>query len=444
MPSVYIKTFGCQMNDYDSGKMRAQLAADGFTAAEEPGDADLVIVNTCSIREKPEQKLHSFLGTVLPQKKVRPVTVAIAGCVAQMAGKELYRKYPKVDLVFGPDAVHRIREMVEESKVRRVLDVDFFAEDTYPFPTDVDPDSSSVAGFVTIQKGCDNKCTFCIVPSTRGAEVSRPADEVVDEVRRLVDRGVTEITLIGQNVNSYGLKIISQGPGASLQPTFSELLRRVHEVPGLEVLRYTTSHPRDMGDDVVACYRELPKLADHLHLPVQSGSDRVLRRMKRYYTRAHYLDVVARLRAARPSLVLTTDVIVGFPGESDADFDETMTLLETVRFEGSFSFVYSPRPGTPALRLLDEAIPIGVANERLQRFQAVQRRIQLEAHRTLVGATLSVLADGPAAHDEGVVCGRTSGFKTVNFPGSEADRGRWVSVRVGAAYANTLRGERVG
>ncbi len=441
MPSVYIKTFGCQMNDYDSGKMRAQLAADGFTPAESAGDADLVIVNTCSIREKPEQKLHSFLGTVLPQKKVRPVTVAIAGCVAQMAGKELYRKYPKVDLVFGPDAVHRIREMVEESKVRRVLDVDFFGEDTYPFPTDVDPDDQSVAGFVTIQKGCDNKCTFCIVPTTRGVEVSRPAADILEEVRRLVDRGVTELTLIGQNVNSYGLKANAAGAG---EPTFSELLRRVHEVPGLDVLRYTTSHPRDMGDDVVACYRDLPKLADHLHLPVQSGSDRVLRRMKRFYTREVYLGLVERLRAARPSLVLTTDVIVGFPGESDEDFAETLSLLEIVRFQGSFSFMFSPRPGTPALRLMDDAVPDSVANTRLQAFQRAQRRIQVEEHKKLVGDTVRVLVDGPSAHDEGVMCGRTSGFKTVNFPASmDLTRGTWVDVRVGAAYANTLRGERV-
>ncbi|MSP54837.1 MAG: tRNA (N6-isopentenyl adenosine(37)-C2)-methylthiotransferase MiaB [Myxococcales bacterium] len=447
MPSVYIKTFGCQMNDYDSGKMRAQLAADGFIAADEPGDADLVIVNTCSIRDKPEQKLHSFLGTVLPQKKVRPVTVAIAGCVAQMAGKELYKKYPSVDMVFGPDAVHRIREMVEESKVRRVLDVDFFGEDTYPFPTDVDPGDGggSVAGFVTIQKGCDNKCTFCVVPSTRGVEVSRPAVEIVDEVQRLCDRGVTEITLIGQNVNSYGLKLGAPGlvgeRATQPQPAFAELLRRVHEVEGLELLRYTTSHPRDMGDDVIACYRDLPKLADHLHLPVQSGADRVLRRMKRFYTREVYLDVVARLRAARPSLVLTTDVIVGFPGESDADFEETVTLLEAVRFQGSFSFIFSPRPGTSALRLMDDAIPAGVASARLTRFQAVQRTIQLEEHRGMVGRTVPVLVDGPSAHDEGVACGRTSSFKTVNFPASDdVIRGSWVNVVIGVAYANTLRG----
>jgi tRNA-2-methylthio-N6-dimethylallyladenosine synthase len=438
MPRVYIKEFGCQMNEYDSGKIRASLAHDGYTPAEDVDDADLVIVNTCSVREKPEQKLHSFLGTVLPQKRRRPLTVAIAGCVAQMAGKELYRKYPGVDLVFGPDGVNRVRDLVSQSQTRRVLDTTFDDPEGYAFSTDVDPAAGrGISAFVTIQKGCDNKCTFCIVPSTRGVEVSRPADEVVAEVRALVARGVREITLIGQNVNSYGLKV----PG---MPTFADLLRRVHDVEGVEILRYTTSHPRDMGDDVVACYRDLPRLASHLHLPVQSGSDRVLRRMKRFYTRAHYLDLVARLRAARPDLVLTTDIITGFPGETDADFDDTMSLLDAVGFHGAFSFRYSPRPGTPALRLLEDAVPDEVSGARLTRFQDRQRAIALAVHQAMIGSVVPVLVEGPSAHDEGVMCGRTSTFKTVNFPGGDDLVGSWVDVRIGAAYTNTLRGERVG
>ncbi len=437
MPRVYVKTFGCQMNEYDSGKMRAQLAPAGFVPTDDIDDADLVIVNTCSIREKPEQKLHSFLGRVLPAKRVRPLTVAVAGCVAQMDGQRIFRKYPGVDLVFGPDAVARTRELVEAARTRRVLDTEFFASDGYPFPSDLDPDAvGQVSAFVTIQKGCDNKCTFCIVPSTRGGEVSRPADEVVAEVESLTARGVREITLIGQNVNSYGLKV----PG---MPTFADLLRRVHDVPGLELLRYTTSHPRDMGDDVVACYRDLPKLASHLHLPVQSGSDRVLRRMKRFYGRARYLEVVEALRAARPDLALTTDIITGFPGESDEDFEHTMTLLEEVRFEASFSFKYSARPGTPALRLVDEAVSDEVAGARLERFQARQREIQLEAHRALEGTVQRVLVEGPSAHDDGVVCGRTSTFKTVNFPGDTSLVGQWADVRVLRGFTNSLRGERV-
>lgn len=437
MPRVYLQSFGCQMNDYDAGKMRAQLARDGWEPTEELHDADLVIVNTCSVREKPEQKLHSFLGRVLPERRRRGMTVAVAGCYAQLDGERLFKKYPAVDLVFGPDAVHRVRELVAEARTRRVLDLDVHADEHYPFPTDVDPDAEGkVAGFVTIQKGCDNKCTFCIVPATRGVEVSRPPEEVVAEVRALVERGVRDVTLIGQNVNSYGTKV----PG---MPVFAELLRRVHAVEGLEVLRYTTSHPRDMGDDVVECYRELPKLASHLHLPVQSGSDRVLRRMKRFYTRARYLEVVAKLRAARPDLVFTTDVITGFPGETEADFAATMSLLEEVRFHASFSFRYSPRPGTAALRLLDEAVPAEVAQERLERFQARQREIALEEHRKLVGTVVRVLVEGPSANDPGVVCGRTSTFKTVNFPGDPAMAGTWQAVRVGAAFPNTLRGERV-
>lgn len=438
MPRVYLQSFGCQMNDYDAGKMRALLANDGWEPTEELHDADLVIVNTCSVREKPEQKLHSFLGRVLPERRRRGMMVAVAGCYAQVDGERLFKKYPAVDLVFGPDSVHRVRELVAEAKTRRVLDIDPYAHDHYPFPTDVDPDAAGrVAAFVTIQKGCDNKCTFCIVPATRGVEVSRPPDEVVAEARALVARGVKDLTLIGQNVNSYGLKV----PG---MPPFSELLRRVHAVEGLEVLRYTTSHPRDMGDDVVACYRELPRLASHLHLPVQSGSDRVLRRMKRFYTRGRYLELVAKLREARPVLVLTTDVIAGFPGETDEDFDQTMSLLEEVRFQASFSFRYSPRPGTAALRLLDEEVPAEVAQARLERFQARQRELALEEHRKLVGTVVDVLVEGPSASDPGVVCGRTSTFKTVNFPGDPAEAGRWRRVRVGAASPNTLRGEAVG
>ena len=437
MPRVYIKTFGCQMNEYDSGKMRALLGKDGFEATEELSDADVVLVNTCSVREKPEQKLHSFLGRVLPMKRQRRVTVGIAGCMAQVDGDRLFKKYPNVDLVFGPDAVSRIGEMVATAGTQRVLDTEFLGEEGYPFPSDVDPDASRrVGAFVTIQKGCDNKCTFCIVPATRGEEVSRPLADVLDEVRRLVDTGVKEITLLGQNVNSYGLKV----PG---HPTFAELLRAVAAMPGVELIRYTTSHPRDIGDDVVDCYRDLPNLASHLHLPVQSGSDRVLRRMKRFYTRAHYLEVVAKLRAVRPDFVLSTDIITGFPGESDADFDETMSLLEAVRFHASFSFAYTARPNTPALRLLDEAIPEAVAQARLERFQARQRQIALEEHAALVGTVQRVLVEGPSAHDEGVICGRTSTFKTINFPGDPATTGTWATVRVTRGFANTLRGERV-
>ncbi|MDP6934597.1 MAG: tRNA (N6-isopentenyl adenosine(37)-C2)-methylthiotransferase MiaB [Myxococcota bacterium] len=437
MKRVYIKTFGCQMNVYDSGKMRALLARDGYEYTDDPEQADLVIVNTCSIREKPEHKLHSLLGELRPMKSERPLTLAIAGCVAQQDGQKLFRKYGDVDLVFGPDGVPRIRELVAEAQARRVLDTQFLEPQAYPFATDLDPSASdSVGAFVTIQKGCDNKCTFCIVPSTRGIEVSRPSRQVLEEVAGLVGQGVREITLIGQNVNSYGLKMPQE-------LNFAELVRAVAQVPGVERLRYTTSHPRDMGQDVIQAYRDLPNLTSHLHLPVQSGSTRVLRRMKRFYTRERYIDVVASLRAARPDIVFTTDFIVGFPGESDEDFEETLSLLREVRFQGSFSFKYSPRPGTPALRLLDDAVPDSVASERLSRLQALQHEISLAANRELEGQVVEVLVEGPSRYDDAVVCGRTSTFKMVNFPGSWDLVGQTVPVTVLRGATHSLRGEQI-
>ena len=305
---VFIHTLGCQMNEYDSGKMRAKLALDGWRTTDRPEEADLILVNTCSIREKAVDKMHSALGEHRRRKREgQEVLIGIAGCVAQERGEELMRRYPDVDLVFGPDGVPGVRSLVARASAgERVRDTDPLDLEAYPFASEVDPNASGVSAFVTIQKGCDNHCTFCIVPQTRGVEVSRPHAEIVAEARELVGRGVKEIVLIGQNVNSYGLKV----PG---EHTFAQLLYAVADVEGVERIRYTTSHPRDMGDDVIAAYRDLPQLASHLHLPVQSGSNRVLRRMKRYYTRERYLAVVDALREARPDLVLTTDIIVGFP-----------------------------------------------------------------------------------------------------------------------------------
>ncbi len=437
---VFIKTFGCQMNAYDSTKMRALLAKDGYVPTDDPEEADLILVNTCSVREKPEHKLHSFLGEVkhLRQDGTR---IGIAGCMAQHAGEQLFRKYRKhVDLVFGPDQVPRVRDLVERSSRERVLDNTFLDAADYAFVADLEPvaaNRSQVGTFVTIQKGCDNKCTFCIVPATRGVEVSRPSADILGEVRACAARGTREFTLIGQNVNSYGLK-------ASGEPTFAELLHAVAEIEGVERIRYTTSHPRDMGADVVRAYRDLPQLTSHLHLPVQSGSDRVLRRMKRFYTREHYLRLVEDLRDARPDLSLTTDVIVGFPGETDSDFEQTMTLLDEVGFEGSFSFKYSPRPGTAALRLKDPEIEPAVASERLARFQAGQRVLQLDSNRALEGQVHEVLVEGPSKWDPEVVCGRTGTFKMVNFPGAPDLIGRTVPVEITRGFVNSLRGERAG
>jgi tRNA-2-methylthio-N6-dimethylallyladenosine synthase len=436
---VFFHTFGCQMNEYDTGKMRAQLKLDGYEVTPEAGDADLILVNTCSIRDKAEQKMHSALGEYRAMKRDRPVVIGIAGCVAQQEGDTLLKRYSDIDLVFGPDAIPHVRQLVREATAgRRVLDTEFLDLETYPFVSDLDPAAEGrIGAFVTIQKGCDNKCTFCIVPTTRGVEVSRPHDEILDEVRGLVATGVKEITLIGQNVNSYGLK----RPGGI---PFAELLYRVHDVPGVEIIRYTTSHPRDVTPDLVQAYADLPKLASQLHLPVQSGSDRVLKRMKRLYTVDRYREVVAALKAARPDLVLSTDVIVGFPGETDEDFEGTMALLDEVGFVASFSFKYSPRPGTPALKLEDrDPIPDDVASARLDRYQRRQRQLSLQWHRSLEGTVQRVLVEGWSRHDPGVICGRTSTFAMINFPGDLSPVGSWVDVKVTRGFTNSARGERV-
>jgi len=434
---VYFHTFGCQMNVYDTGKMRAQLAADGFVETEAPEEADLVLLNTCSIREKAVDKMLSNLGEHRRRKREgQKVTIGIAGCVAQERGEELMARFPDVDLVFGPDGVPVVSDLVAAAmKGERVIDTDFLDLDNYPFVDQVDPSVHGVSSFVTIQKGCDNKCTFCIVPSTRGVEVSRPAEAIVQETRDLVERGVKDIVLIGQNVNSYGLK-------QSGCPTFAQLLYLVADVPGVERIRYTTSHPRDMGDDVVQAYRDLPQLTSHLHLPVQSGSNKILRRMKRYYTREHFLEVVAKLKDARPDLVLTTDIIVGFADESEEDFEQTMTLLDEVGFVGSFSFKYSPRPGTPALKMA-WSVPAEVASERLTRYQTRQRELSLAWHRSLEGQQVDILIEGPSRHDEGVICGRTSTHVMVNVPGDLALVGQTVRAKVTRGFTHSTRGELV-
>ena len=436
--SVFFHTFGCQMNEYDTGKMRAQLAGGGYRVVADATEADLILVNTCSIREKAVEKMHSALGEYRRLKRQgQPLLIGIAGCVAQQEGEALLERYPDIDLVFGPDGVPHIHQLIAEARAgRRVLDTQFLDLETYPFVSDLDPTAGDTVGaFVTIQKGCDNRCTFCIVPTTRGSEASRPSGEIVAEVRGLVARGVQEITLIGQNVNSYGLKVAGE-------VTFAQLLYEVAAVPGVGRIRYTTSHPRDMGDDVVRAYRDLPTLADHLHLPVQSGSNSVLRRMKRFYTRERYLEVIDALRRARPSLALTTDIIVGFPGETDDDFEQTMTLLEAAGVITAFSFKYSPRPGTPALRLKDDVDPV-VAQARLVRLQAALRDRSVAWHREHEGRTQRVLVEGWSRHDAGVVCGRTSANAMINFPGGLELAGQWVDVRVTRGFTHSCRGELV-
>jgi tRNA-2-methylthio-N6-dimethylallyladenosine synthase len=422
------------MNVVDSGRMLALLALDGFVSADSPDGADLVIINTCSVRAKPEHKLRSLLGTLRGGPRSR--LLAVAGCTAQVEGARILKEHPHVDLVFGPDAIPRIRDLVREAARRRVLDTRTDDPSAPAFVPDLPPDAAGrVTALVTIQKGCDRRCTYCIVPRTRGGEVSRPSVEVLDEVRRLTDLGARDITLIGQNVDAYGRKT----PG---EIDFADLLGRVHEVSGVLRLRFTTSHPRDLSDRVVDAFRSLPRLADHLHLPVQSGSDRVLHRMGRGYDRASYLDRVASLRAARPGISLTTDFITGFPGETEADFADTLSILEEVGFEGSFSFVFSPRPGTPAA-ILHGRDPVdgSVALTRLLRLQAAQARIATASLQALVGRVMDVLVEGPSLHDADVVAGRTSCFRMVNLPGGSELAGRIVPVRISRAAAHSLLGE---
>jgi tRNA-2-methylthio-N6-dimethylallyladenosine synthase len=395
---VHIKSFGCQMNVYDSHRMADTLAPEGFAETARPEDADLVILNTCHIREKAVEKVYSEIGRIREMKEAagrdgRRLMIAVAGCVAQAEGKEIIRRAGAVDLVVGSQNYHRLPEMI--SRARRgdkVVDTEFPVEDK--FEALAGPKREAIAkrgisAFVTVQEGCDKFCTFCVVPYTRGVEISRPVEKIVAEVERLADAGVREVTLIGQNVNAYhGLDV--DGTTASL----GKLLRRLSSVPDILRLRYTTSHPRDMDDDLIAAHTELPELMPYVHLPVQSGSDRILEVMNRKHTRRDYLQVIERLRAARNDLAFTSDFIVGFPRETEADFCETLSLIDDVGFAGAYSFMYSARPGTPAADM-DDQVPQKEKAERLQRLQAVITRRQRAFNAGFAGREMDVLLEKP-------------------------------------------------
>jgi tRNA-2-methylthio-N6-dimethylallyladenosine synthase len=440
---LFVQNFGCQMNDYDVERMREVLGARGYDAAATADEADLIVINTCSVREKAEAKVASAAGRYRELKAERPgVMVAIGGCVAQQEGARLLKRIPVADFTFGPDQIPSLPELLE----RRARDGRFAAtevtevEDYRFLSAEPRPGQVPVTALVTIQKGCDNHCAFCVVPATRGREVSRPWREVVAEVERFVAAGAREVTLIGQNVNSYH-GVGGDNPHGDCDD-FAELLARVDRVPGLLRLRYTTSHPHDFSDQVADAFRDLPRLCAWLHLPVQSGSSRTLKRMVRDYTREQYLRQIEYVKSVCPDISLSTDIIVGYPGETDSDFAETLSLLETVRYDSIYSFEYSERPDTPALKLaLRDNVSDAVKAERLQAVQSLQKGITAERLSRWIGREVEVLVEGDSARYPGQLCGRTTGNEMVNFAGPPSLTGQLVPVRIVAARGHTLVGE---
>ena len=433
---LFIKTYGCQMNVYDSERMAEALGAKGYVTTEVAEEADMVLLNTCHIREKAAEKVYSDLGRLRPLKAANPdLKIGVAGCVAQAEGEEILRRMPLVDLVVGPQSYHRLPEMVEAKG--RVIDTDFPEEDKF----DHLPERKALRGptaFLTVQEGCDKFCAFCVVPYTRGAEVSRPASRLLAEARDLVSRGVREITLLGQNVNGYH----GEGPSDLGGGTWGlgRLIRELAAIDGVERLRYTTSHPNDMDDDLIAAHAEVPQLMPYLHLPVQSGSDRILKAMNRKHTAEQYLRLIERIRAARPDILLTSDFIVAFPGETDADFEDTMNLIRAVGYGAAFSFKYSARPGTPAAEkpeLLAE-----VADARLHTLQALILDQQRAAQAAMVGREVGVLYE-KVGRLPGQMVGKSDHLHAVHVYDPTGKVGELVRVRIAASAPNSLGGERI-
>jgi tRNA-2-methylthio-N6-dimethylallyladenosine synthase len=440
-PRLYIRTFGCQMNEYDSDKMADVLhQAEGFELTEAPEEADVLLFNTCSVREKAQERVFHDLGRVRGLKAANPaLIIGVGGCVASQEGAAIVRRAPHVDIVFGPQTLHRLPELIARRRATGRPQVDVSFPEVEKFDHLPPPRVEGPSAFVSIMEGCSKYCSFCVVPYTRGEEVSRPFDDVLTEVADLADQGVKEITLLGQNVNAYRG---TMGPGERHGEIadFATLLEYLAEIPGLERIRFTTSHPKEMTGRLVEAYARIPKLVSQLHLPVQSGSDRVLAAMKRGYTALEYKSIVRRLRAIRPGLSLSSDFIVGFPGETEADFNETLRLVDEVGFDGSFSFLYSPRPGTPAASFPDH-VPAGAAQARLARLQsAIDAGYQAHSER-MVGGVERALVTGCAARGGGELCARTENNRVVNFRGDAALIGSYVDVRISAAKPHSLGGE---
>jgi len=434
---LYIKTFGCQMNEYDSEKMADVLhAAYGVESTDDPALADIILFNTCSVREKAQEKVFHDLGRVRHLKENNPnLLIGVGGCVASQEGKAIVSRAPFVDVVFGPQTLHRLPQLIENRKATGRPQVDISFPEIEKFDHLPPARTEGVTAFVSIMEGCSKYCSFCVVPYTRGEEVSRPLIDVLTEIAVLADQGIKEITLLGQNVNAY-LGIMDDGEIAD----FALLLEYLHEIPGIERIRYTTSHPKEFTTRLIEAYRNLPKLVNHLHLPVQSGSDRILAAMKRGYSILEYKSIIRKLRAIRPDISLSSDFIVGFPGETEADFAATMQLIEELNFDESYSFVYSPRPGTPAADLSDET-PQEVKLERLHRLQA---QINIQARKisqNMVGSTQRILLEGTSKKNAEEFSGRTDNNRVVNLMSSPDHVGRFINVRITEARSHTLRGE---
>lgn len=441
---VFIKTYGCQMNVYDSQRMTDALAADGYTATDAIGEADLVLLNTCHIREKAAEKVYSELGRIRDMKAERAagagreMLIGVAGCVAQAEGAEIIRRSPAVDLVIGPQTYHRLPDVL--ARVRggeKIVETEYAIEDKFehlPQPKRAELIKRGVTAFLTVQEGCDKFCTFCVVPYTRGSEVSRPVAQIIAEAERLAEAGVREVTLLGQNVNAW------HGEGDNgAEWGLGRLLFRLSEIPGLARLRYTTSHPRDMDDELIAAHRDLPSLMPYLHLPVQSGSNRILKAMNRRHTAKDYLALLDRIRAARPDIALSGDFIVGFPGETEADFEATMELVRQVNYASAFSFKYSPRPGTPGADMPDH-VPETVKDERLQRLQALLLKQQQDFGLSLVGSTVDTLIEKPG-RQAGQKVGRSPWLQPVIVDEKAGEIGDIIKVRITKTGYNSLFAE---
>ena len=438
MGKLFLRTFGCQMNEYDSEKIAEVLReSEGLEAASRPEDADLIVFNTCSVREKAQEKVFADLGRIKHLKQARPgVMIAVGGCVASQEGGAIVQRAPYVDVVFGPQTLHRLPQLLARRRESGQPQVDVSFPEIEKFDRLPAPRARGAQAFVSIMEGCSKYCSFCVVPYTRGEEVSRPFADVIGEISRLAAQGMREVTLLGQNVNAW------RGEIAGAPADFAELLYYVAEIPGIERIRYTTSHPREFTQRLIDAHAALPKLAPHVHLPVQSGSDRVLAAMKRGYTALEYRAIVRRLKQARAGLSLTSDFIVGFPGETQADFEATLRLAREVGFDGSFAFLYSRRPGTPAAELADE-VPAAEKSARFQQLQALLESQARAVSEGMVGSTQRVLVEGTSRKRDSEVCARTANNRVVNFPGPARLIDTYVDVRITAALPHSLRGELV-